>query len=36
MLDLARFRTSNHLLAFLGASLASLYKSFAALEPYIL
>ena len=36
MLDLARFRTSNYLLAFLGAPLASLYKSSAVLEPYAL
>ena len=28
MLDLAHFRTSNYLLAFLGAPLALLYKSF--------
>ena len=36
MLDLAHFRTSNRLLAFLGAPLASLYKSPTILEPYIL
>jgi len=34
MLDLARFRTSNR--SFLGAPLASLYKSFAVLKPYAL
>src|ERR1700679_410634 len=34
MLDLAHFRTSNHLLAFSGAPSASLHKSSAALEPY--
>ena len=35
ILDLACFRTSNCLLAFLGAPLASLYKSSAVLEPYV-
>jgi len=34
MLDLAYFRISNRLLAFLGAPLALLYKSSAILEPY--
>ena len=34
MLDLAYFRTDGRLLAFLGAPLVLLYKSFAALEPY--
>ena len=36
MLDLTHFRTSNCLLAFLGAPLASLYKSSTILEPYAL